>query len=64
MITTLQDAQDYLKFLEVDILYIDFYTPPRSSAGSELTNDDIVIRYDDQNEDEIVGLSILNVSKR
>jgi uncharacterized protein YuzE len=79
MITTLQDAQDYLKFLpvlqglpkrlfsllfdpEADVLYIDFYTPPKSSDDSELTDDDIVVRYDDQ--DEIVGLTILNVSKR
>jgi uncharacterized protein YuzE len=78
-LATLQDAQDYLKFLpvlqglpkrpfsllfdpEADVLYIDFYTPPKSSEDSELTDDDIVIRYDDQ--DEIVGLTILNVSKR
>jgi uncharacterized protein YuzE len=80
-LATLQDAQDYLKFLpvlqglpkrpfsmlfdpEADVLYIDFYTPPKSSEDSELTDDDIVIRYDDQNEAEIVGLTILNVSKR
>jgi uncharacterized protein YuzE len=80
-LATLQDTQDYLKFLpvlqglskrpfsllfdpEADVLYIDFYTPPKSSKDSELTDDDIVIRYDDQNEDEIVGLTILNVSKR
>jgi uncharacterized protein YuzE len=80
-LATIQDAQDYLKFLpvlqclpkrpfsllfdpEADVLYINFYTPPRSSADSELTDDDIVIRYDDKNEDKIVGLTILNVSKR
>lgn len=78
-IATIQDAQGYLKFIpvlqdlpkrpfsllfdpEADVLYIDFYTPPKSSEDSELTEDDIVIRYDDQAE--IVGLTILNASKR
>lgn len=78
-IATFQEAQDYLKFLpvlqglpkrpflllydsEADVLYIDFYSPPKSASDSELTNSDIVIRYDDDNE--IVGLTILNASKR
>ena len=47
---------------EADVLYIDFYSLPKSSEDSELTEDDIVIRYDKQ--DEIVGLTILNASKR
>ncbi|MDX2240163.1 MAG: DUF2283 domain-containing protein [Leptolyngbyaceae cyanobacterium bins.302] len=73
------EVRDYLKFLpllqglpkrpflllydaEADVLYIDFYNPPKSADDSELTDDDIVIRYDDV--EEIVGLTILNASKR
>jgi uncharacterized protein YuzE len=47
---------------EADVLYIDFYSPPKSASDSELTDNDIVIRYD--NDDEIVGLAVLNASKR
>jgi uncharacterized protein YuzE len=47
---------------EADVLYIDFYNPPKSSDDSELTDDDIVIRYDDR--EEIVGLTILHASQR
>lgn len=47
---------------EADVLYIDFYSPPKSASDSELTDGDIVIRYDDG--DEIVGLTILNASQR
>jgi uncharacterized protein YuzE len=73
-----QEAQNYLNFLpvlqnlpkrpfmllydaEADVLYIDFYSPPKSSDDDELLDNDIVVRYDD---DEIVGLTILNASKR
>jgi len=78
-VANFQEAQDYLKFLpilhdlpkrpflllydsEADVLYIDFYSPPKSASDSELTDNDIVIRYDD--DDAIVGLTILNASKR
>jgi uncharacterized protein YuzE len=47
---------------EADVLYIDFYNSPKSASDSELTDSDIVTRYDDN--DEIVGLTILNASKR
>ena len=47
---------------EADVLYIDFNNPPQSAEDSELTEDDIVIRYDDT--DAIVGLTILNASQR
>jgi len=47
---------------EADVLYIDFNNPPQASEDSELTDDDIVIRYSDR--DEIVGLTILNASQR
>jgi len=78
-VANFQEAQDYLKFLpvlhdlpkrpflmlydsEADVLYIDFYSPPKSASDTELTDNDIVIRYD--NDDEIVGLTVLNASKR
>ncbi|MGF1525125.1 MAG: DUF2283 domain-containing protein [Leptolyngbyaceae cyanobacterium] len=77
-VANFREAQDYLKFLpilhdlpkrpflmlydsEADVLYIDFHNPPKSSSDSELTDEDIVVRYDD--EDEIVGLTILNASR-
>ncbi|NEQ30896.1 MAG: DUF2283 domain-containing protein [Leptolyngbya sp. SIO4C5] len=47
---------------EADVLYIDFNHPPQSAEDSELTDDDIVIRYDDA--DAIVGLTILHASQR
>ena len=47
---------------EADVLYIDFYSPPRSSDDTELRDDDIIIRYGER--DEIVGLTVLNASSR
>jgi len=47
---------------EADVLYIDFYNPPKSSNDTELTDDNIVIRYDQG--DEVVGLTVLNASSR
>ena len=46
---------------EADVLYIDFYNPPKSANDSELTENDVVIRYDDA--DEIVGLTVLNATQ-
>ena len=45
---------------EADILYINFKKPSHAT-DSELTDDDIIIRYE---EDRIVGLTILHASKR
>ena len=45
---------------EADVLYINFKKPSRAT-DSEFTDDDIVIRYE---EDHIVGLTILHASKR
>jgi uncharacterized protein YuzE len=47
---------------EVDVLYIDFYNPPRSASDSELTDNDVVIRYG--GADEIVGLTVLNATRK
>jgi uncharacterized protein YuzE len=45
---------------EADVLYINFHQPSLPADDSELTDDDVIIRYQG---DEIIGLSILNVSK-
>jgi uncharacterized protein YuzE len=45
---------------EADVLYINFKKPSHAN-DSELTDDDIIIRYE---EDQLVGLTILHASKR
>lgn len=45
---------------EADVLYINF-KKPSVATDSELTEDDVIIRYED---DEIIGLTILHVSQR
>lgn len=45
---------------EADVLYINFKKPSHAT-DSELTDDDIIIRYED---DEIIGLTVLHASKR
>ena len=45
---------------EADVLYINFKKPSHAT-DSELTDDDVIIRYE---RDIIVGLTILNASKR
>ncbi len=47
--------------VEADVLYINFQHPALTADDSELTDEDILIRY--QN-DEIIGLTILNISNR
>ncbi|HEV8713110.1 MAG TPA: DUF2283 domain-containing protein [Candidatus Binatia bacterium] len=71
------DVQEYLKLLpvvkqapqgslwssydaEADVLYINFKKPSRAT-DSELTDDDVIIRYEDG---EIIGLTILHASER
>ena len=71
------DVQEYLKLLpvvkqspqgslwssydtEADVLYINFKEPSHAT-DSELTDDDVIIRYEG---DEVVGLTILHASKR
>jgi uncharacterized protein YuzE len=73
----LADVQDYLKLLpvvkrtpqsslwssydaEADVLYINFKKPSHAT-DSELTDDDVIIRYEG---DEIIGFTILHASKR
>jgi len=45
---------------EADVLYINFKKPSHAT-DSELTDDNVIIRYEGNT---IVGLTILNVSKR
>jgi uncharacterized protein YuzE len=46
---------------EADVLYVNFQNPAQAATDSEITDDDIVIRYAD---DEVIGLTILSVSQR
>ncbi|MFZ2446181.1 MAG: DUF2283 domain-containing protein [Syntrophobacteraceae bacterium] len=45
---------------EADVLYINFKKPSHAT-DSELTDDDVIIRYEN---DEIIGITILHASKR
>lgn len=45
---------------EADVLYINFKKPSHAD-DSELTDDDIIVRYE---KEQIVGITILNASKR
>ncbi|MFZ8847691.1 MAG: DUF2283 domain-containing protein [Minisyncoccia bacterium] len=44
---------------EVDVLYISF-NKPKKADNSEITNDDIIIRY---KKGKIIGITILNASR-
>ncbi|MBW1614844.1 MAG: DUF2283 domain-containing protein [Deltaproteobacteria bacterium] len=45
---------------EADVLYINFKKPSHAD-DSEITDDDIIIRYE---KGEIMGITILNASRR
>ncbi|RIK39042.1 MAG: hypothetical protein DCC55_19280 [Chloroflexi bacterium] len=45
---------------EADVLYINF-RKPSTATDSELTDDDVIIRYDG---DEVVGYTVLHASQR
>ena len=45
---------------EADVLYVNF-KKPSEATDSELTDEDVIIRYEG---DEIVGLTILHASTR
>ena len=45
---------------EADVLYINF-KKPSTATDSEITEDDIIIRYEGE---EVVGLTVLHASKR
>ena len=43
-----------------DVLYISF-DQPRPATDSELTDDDVILRYDG---DDLIGITILHASRR
>jgi uncharacterized protein YuzE len=45
---------------EADTLYINFKKPSHAT-DSEITDDDVIIRYED---DTIIGITVLHASKR
>jgi len=45
---------------EADVLYINFKKPSHADHA-ELTDDDVIIRYE---KEEVIGITILNASKR
>lgn len=45
---------------EADVLYLNF-KKPAAATDSELTDDDIIVRYEG---DEVIGLTILHASAR
>lgn len=45
---------------EADTLYINFKKPAHAD-DAEITDDDIIIRYENE---EVIGVTILNASKR
>ncbi|MDP4232228.1 MAG: DUF2283 domain-containing protein [Bacteroidota bacterium] len=45
---------------EADVLYVNFEKPSRAT-DTELTEDDIILRYRDET---LIGLTILHASKR
>lgn len=58
-----QAGRDYLWMsydAEADVLYVNF-KKPSYATDSELTDDDVIIRYEDE---EIIGLTILHASQR
>jgi uncharacterized protein YuzE len=45
---------------EADVLYVNF-KKPSLATDSELTEDDVIIRYEGE---EVVGITVLHASKR
>jgi len=68
----LQDIKDMLPYFlkykkirvdydqEADVLYLHF-KKPNHADNSEMTEDDIIIRYE---KGEVIGVSLLNASQR
>ena len=61
-ITVFFKAQDNLGIIdtEADVLYLHF-KKPNHADNSEMTEDEIIVRYEDK---EIIGVTILNASQR
>jgi uncharacterized protein YuzE len=76
-VASIADIRDFLKLVpavrqtpeqylwlsydtEADVLYVNFKRPSRAT-DSELTDDDVIVRYED---DAVIGLTILHASQR
>ena len=46
---------------EGDVLYVHFGPQPRPATDSDITDDDVIVRYDG---DEVIGITILHASQR
>ena len=46
---------------EADVLYVHFGAQPRPATDNELTDDDIIVRYDGE---EVIGITILHASQQ
>ena len=46
---------------EGDVLYVHFGPQPRPATDSDVTDDDVIVRYDG---DEVIGITILHASQR
>ena len=61
MVTQLPQGYLWVSYdREADTLYINF-KKPSYATDSELTDDDVIIRYEN---DEVIGLTILRASQR
>lgn len=64
LLGTLTDAPEHSLWMtydrEADVLYVNFRRPS-VATDSELTDDDVIVRYDG---DDVIGFTVLNVSRR
>jgi uncharacterized protein YuzE len=64
MVAAVREAPDRALWLtydsEADALYVH-YKKPNLATDSELTDDDIILRYKD---DELIGMTVLHASQR
>lgn len=64
LVPRVKEAPYHLMWLsydpEADTLYVNFKKPSHAT-DSELTDDDVIVRYED---DEVVGVTILHASSR
>jgi uncharacterized protein YuzE len=64
LLPTVKDAPQRSVWLtydqDADVMYVNFQKPS-VATDSELTDDDVIIRYQD---DEIIGFTVLHASQR
>lgn len=64
LLPRVKDAPDRTLWItydsDVDVLYVN-YRKPSVATDSEMTDDDVIVRYDG---DEIIGMTILHASSR